>query len=176
MTETKEQGYVGLVFLDAAMLRITESAMSGLDVTIGDEEHQGVRASLALPISDRDSYISLRSGATKGEEKEIGMIRDLSELEESAQRLIRRELNKRYFMHVIDKLVSVTEKFGFIYFVAETSKGRREFAMRYEYHRVQEYSEHGRVILDTDDNRYIIPDLRELSPTEYKAFTRYIYW
>ena len=48
--------------------------------------------------------------------------------------------------------------------------------MRYEYNRVQDYGEFGRVILDTDDNRYIIPDLRLLSPDEYKAFTRYVYW
>ncbi len=68
------------------------------------------------------------------------------------------------------------EQFGFIYFVADTDKGRLEFAIRYEYDRVQEYGEHGRMLLDTDENRYVIPDLRALSADERKRFTRYIYW
>ncbi|HQE60685.1 MAG TPA: DUF1854 domain-containing protein, partial [Candidatus Latescibacteria bacterium] len=92
------------------------------------------------------------------------------------QVLVRRELRKRYFLHVIYKILSLKEKFGFLYFEAETSKGLRKFAVRWEYNRVQEYSEFGRIIIDTDDNRYIIPDLRKLSPEEYKNFTRYIYW
>jgi len=173
---TDTGGYKGLVFLDAKQLVITESKLLGLNVTVGDEAYEGVRASLALPITDAEKYVSFRVGPTKGEEVEIGMIRDLSELDEDQQRLVRRELRKRYFLHVIHKMLSVKEKFGFIYIEAETSKGFRKFALRYEYNRVQEYSEFGRVILDTDENRYIIPDLRLLSDEEYKAFTRYIYW
>ena len=176
MTEQNEQGFAGLVFLDPADLEITESDMSGLNVKMNGETHEGVRASLALPISDRDSYVSLRIGATKGKERELGMIRNLNELDDATRRTVQRDLNKRYFLHEIGKLISVTEKFGFIYFEAETSKGKLKFAMRYEYNQVQEYGEHGRVILDTDENRYIIPDLRELSSSEYKMFTRYIYW
>jgi len=176
--ESPKEGstYKGLVFLDPKTLVMTESPLAGINITIGDATYEEVRASLALPISDPEKYISLRIGATKGEEQEIGMIRDLAELDEGQKQLIRRELRKRYFMHVIYKLISVKEKFGFLYFEAETSKGLQKFAVRYEYNRVQEYSEFGRVILDTDDNRYIIPDLRKLDPDEYKMFTRYIYW
>lgn len=169
-------GYQGIVFLEPDQVSISESPLAGLSVTVGDETHDGVRASLALPITDAERYISLRVGATKGEETEIGIIRDLSELSPDCQRLIRRELKKRYFLHVIHKLVSLKEKFGFLYFEAETSKGFRKFAVRYEGNRVQEYSEFGRIILDTDENRYIVPDLRLLSPEEHKMFTRYIYW
>jgi len=174
--QSEQAGYKGLVFLDPKTLVMTESAMAGIDITIGDTIYHGARASLALPIADPEKYISLRYGATKGEEQEIGMIRDFNELDDEQKRLIRRELRKRYFMHVIHKLISLKEKFGFLYFEAQTSKGLRKFAVRFEYSRVQEYSEFGRVVLDTDDNRYIIPDLRKLSPEEYKMFTRYIYW
>ena len=172
----QQAGYRGLVFLDPKDLIMAESDMSGIDITIGETTYHGVRASLALPIAEPEKYISLRVGATKGEEQEIGMIRDFTELSHDQKRLIRRELRKRYFLHFIHKLISVKEKFGFLYFEAETNKGLRKFAVRYEYNRVQDYSEFGRVILDTDDNRYVIPDLRKLSPEEYKMFTRYIYW
>lgn len=173
---TKPEGFRDLVFLDPTTIKIEESTYAGLNITIDEKQYEGVRASLALPITDSEHYVSLRVGATKGEEVEIGMIRNLSDLSEQCQKLIRRELKKRYFLHVIHKITEVKEKFGFIYFDTETNKGLRKFAMRYEYNRVQEYGEFGRVILDTDDNRYIIPDLRLLSPEEYKAFTRYIYW
>lgn len=173
---TKPEGFRDLVFIDPTTIKIEESTFAGLEITIEGEKYEGVRASLALPITDPEHYVSLRVGATKGEEIEIGMIRNLSELSEECQKLIRRELKKRYFLHVIHKIIEVKEKFGFIYFDTETNKGMRKFAMRYEYNRVQDYGEFGRVILDTDDNRYIIPDLRLLLPDEYKAFTRYVYW
>lgn len=171
-----DTGYKGLIFLDPKALSITASDLAGINVEINGEKYEEVRASLALPITEPDRYVSLRIGATKGEESEIGMIRDLNEMSAENQRLIRRELKKRYFLHVIHKIISLKEKFGFLYFEAETSKGLRKFAIRWEYNRVQEYSEFGRIIIDTDDNRYIITDLRKLSPEEYKNFTRYIYW
>jgi hypothetical protein len=171
-----DNAYKGLIFLDAKNISIKESDLAGLNVTLGDETYEEVRASLALPISEPERYVSLRIGATKGEEREIGMIRDVNELSAGSQALIMRELRKRYFLHIIHKIISLKEKFGFLYFEAETSKGLRKFAIRWEYNRVQEYSEFGRIIMDTDDNRYIIPDLRNLSPEEYKSFTRYIYW
>lgn len=173
---TEQDGYRGLVFLDPKDLVMAESQMSGIDITVGDEVYQGVRASLALPITEPDKYISLRYGATKGEEQELGMVRDFNDLSDEQKQLIRRELRKRYFIHIIYKIISLKEQFGFLYFEAETSKGLRKFAVRFEYNRVQDYSEFGRVVLDTDDNRYVIPDLRKLSPEEYKMFTRYIYW
>jgi ATP-binding cassette, subfamily B, bacterial len=175
-TAPEQTGFRGITFLDPKDIVVEESQLSGLIVTVDGQTYDGVRASLALPITDSGKYVSLRLGTTKGEEIEIGMIRDTKDLDEQQQRLIRRELKKRYFIHVIDKLHSVKEKFGFIYYDADTDKGRRKFAMRYEYSRVQEYSEFGRVILDTDDNRYIIPDMRLLSADEHKAFTRYVYW
>ena len=168
--------YGGIDFLDTQSIAIEESQLSGLDIAVGEQRYQGVRASLAQPITDPEHNVSLRVGATKGEETEIGMIRDLGELSGEQRQLVERELSKRYFLHVVHKIVSVKEKYGFLYFEAETSKGYRKFAVRYEYNRVQEYSEHGRVVLDTDDNRYIIPDLRLLRSEERKAFTRYIYW
>ena len=171
-----EQGFAGITFLDPADLIIEESDMAGLDVTLDGTTHKGVRATMALPITGDGAYISLRVGETKGEERELGVIRHESELNDVQRRLVHRELNKRYFLHVIHKLVSVKEKFGFIYFVADTDKGRLDFAIRYEYNRVQEYGEHGRMLLDTDDNRYVIPDLEALTPDERKRFTRYIYW
>jgi hypothetical protein len=173
-------GFEGLVFLDPAELTIHESLRAGLDIRVGDKEFRGVNASLAMPITDQDGYVSLMRGESKDKEKsdsaEIGVIRDLKELAEDQAALVRRELSKRYFIHYISKIRSVKEKFGFIYIESETSKGRRDFAVRHEYNRVQEYGLHGRVILDTDDNRYVIPDMRDLSPSERKSFTRYFYW
>ena len=32
------------------------------------------------------------------------------------------------------------------------------------------------MLLDTDEDRYLIPDVRELSPRDRQMFQRYIYW
>ncbi|HQE61167.1 MAG TPA: DUF1854 domain-containing protein, partial [Candidatus Latescibacteria bacterium] len=95
-----ESGYKGLVFLDPKDITIHESELAGMNVTVGGETFEEVRASLALPITEPDRYVSLRIGASKGEEQEIGMIRDVNELSPENQALVRRELRKRYFLHV----------------------------------------------------------------------------
>ena len=48
--------------------------------------------------------------------------------------------------------------------------------MRASQDRATEYGARGRVLIDLDDNRYLIPDLEELTAGEQVLFQRYIYW
>ena len=38
------------------------------------------------------------------------------------------------------------------------------------------YDARGKVLIDVNDNRYLIPDVNALSPREQGEFRRYIYW
>lgn len=51
-----------------------------------------------------------------------------------------------------------------------------EFMMRWQHDCAHDYGHRGKMLLDTDDNRYLIPDVSELPLNEQKLFQRYIYW
>ncbi len=40
----------------------------------------------------------------------------------------------------------------------------------------QDYGSHGKLLLDTDENRYPIPDVSALPDRDRRLFERFIYW
>ena len=59
---------------------------------------------------------------------------------------------------------------------AHTDHGLRQFTMRWSQSHVQDFGERGKVLLDLDDNRYLVPDVEALPPRERDLFQRYVYW
>jgi len=39
-----------------------------------------------------------------------------------------------------------------------------------------DYGQRGKVLIDVNDNRYLIPDVEAMPPKERTDFTRFIYW
>jgi ATP-binding cassette, subfamily B, bacterial len=48
--------------------------------------------------------------------------------------------------------------------------------MRWSQSHVQDFGERGKVLLDLDDNRFLVPDVETLPPRERDLFQRYVYW
>jgi hypothetical protein len=48
--------------------------------------------------------------------------------------------------------------------------------MRWSQAQVQDFGETGKVLLDLDDNRFLVPDVEALPPKEQDLFLRYVYW
>jgi hypothetical protein len=48
--------------------------------------------------------------------------------------------------------------------------------MRWQTDRAQDYGEHGKVLIDAFENRYLIPNVSKLSKAEVNIFTRFVYW
>jgi hypothetical protein len=48
--------------------------------------------------------------------------------------------------------------------------------MRNSHSQAQEYGENGKLLLDVDDNRYLIPDVDALPRRQHLLFRRYVYW
>ena len=63
-----------------------------------------------------------------------------------------------------------------LFFDAQTQRGREAFIVPWRHDRAEEYDEHGKVLLDARDNRYIIPNVFDLPERDRMELTRYIYW
>ncbi len=150
---------------------------NALHLTVINERiYHGVFALRCLPVRCRDQYISLRFVDTENREQEIGMIRDLADWPESAQKLIQDSLLRRYFVHTIRRIRSIKQFSGFLSFDVETDLGPRDFILRYTGSAATDYGKSGRILVDVEANRYVLPDLNELPASERQLFERYIYW
>jgi hypothetical protein len=48
--------------------------------------------------------------------------------------------------------------------------------MPWRHDRAFDYGRRGKVLIDLENNRYLIPDLEKLPPRQRNEFQRYIYW
>ena len=111
-----------------------------------------------FPVSRIDEYITLLN--TDG--IEVSVIRKLSDINTESKEIIEYSLNDYYLVPHITRIISITEKNGKIHWTVETDRGYKEFDVRNRNHDVRVYSD-GRVrVRDSDDNRYIISDYRQL--------------
>jgi len=148
-----------------------------LHVTVQNERiYGGVYALRCMPIHFPAGFISLRHLDSGGREVEIGVVRYLGRWPEEAQALIRDALRRRYLVHTVLAIDGITQRGNFLNIEAQTDLGPVRFAVRAQPDRAQDFGARGKMLLDTDDNRYFVPDVSALSASEQRLFRRYIYW
>lgn len=171
--------FTGIRILTPDNCKIFTGVFSLLHAYVESDEvglYRGIYAVMAFPVSSPDRYISLRYMDTEGLEHEIGVIVDPKVFPKDAQALIKESLARHYFENQIVRIYEVEWEYGLLFFDVETAQGRKWFQMRWQVDRAQDYGEHSKVLLDVFDNRFIIPDLRELPRQDRERLTRYIYW
>jgi hypothetical protein len=163
-------------FLTADTCHIHLGTHDALHVTVKNERiYGGVYAAHAFPVAHPDEYISLIH--TGGEEEmEIGVIRDLNDFPPEAAALVRQALARRYFVHTVTRIRRVGWKYGFVSLEVETDKGPADILVPWRHDRAFDYGRRGKVLIDVEENRYLIPDIEALPPRERNEFQRYIYW
>ncbi|MBE3577646.1 MAG: DUF1854 domain-containing protein [Limnochordales bacterium] len=148
-----------LNLLDPRVSEFYRDTAAGLSLRVGHEEWKGVRVALAFPLTMRDRYIVVKDR----DGKEIGIVKDLAELGEESQRVVREELAKAYFIPKITRINSIEEQFGITTWKVETDRGPRVFEVR-ERRDVRFIGPDHLIIKDVDGNRYEIVNLRQLDP------------
>jgi ATP-binding cassette subfamily B protein len=168
-------------YLDPKQIHIYSMDEGGMQVSIRDQEdtasYQHVRAYRCFPVSRPSEFIALWTGDSALEHNEIGMIRRLKELAPSSRLAVEHELSKRYFIHYIQRIKTITDELGFLQWDVITDKGDMEFlTKRWERNTVTEGGRNGRIILDVDNNRYEIENLDALDEASRAMYTRHIFW
>ena len=115
----------------------------------------------ALPISDPWRYLLVYD--TDG--NEVGIIVDIAELDDASQGVVREELERRYHMPKILRVLKVErlQKTGHTRWQVETDEGLKEFVVPGSEHIFT--SRYPRIFLvDEAGNRYEIPNFERLDP------------
>jgi len=164
-------------YLTPENTKIEEGEFDTLNVFLKNGmSYKGVFAVSCFPIKEPTKFISLFYQTPTGEIEEIGIIKDILDFPEDERILILEILNKHYFGYIIKKIIDIKWKFGFLLFDVETDKGKRQFYLRWQRSSAIDYKEKGKILIDVFEDRYIIPNIEELTPVERNIFTKYIYW
>jgi hypothetical protein len=109
-----------------------------------------------------------------GEEVEIGIIEDPSRLDSESQKILREELDKRYFTPIIQKVHRVKERFGIHDWEVETSRGRITFSVQGLHQNVRHFPPARLLVTDVRGNRYDIPDYHRLDSHSFNQIQRHL--
>ncbi len=123
-----------------------------------DRSWSKIAVARAFPLSDPDHYLGFLDGGGK----DIGMLHDPDELDHESRQVIEEELEKRYFVPVIERVINVREEFGTVYWTVETDRGEKEIVVRNLRDNLQELSPTRVIVTDADGNRFEFPDTTKL--------------
>lgn len=163
--------------LTPEIAKIHLGSRGALHVTVKEERiYGGVYAVYLFPVRHPGRFISLRHHTSKGEDVEVGIIADLTAWPQKDRGLVEESLRRHYFIHTITRINEIAWRYGFVWMDVLTDKGPAQFMMRWQHDRAVDYGRGGKILLDVDDNRYLVPDVDALSEHERNEFVRYIYW
>ena len=162
---------------DNAKFYRSGGGLVSLDLSYDDEKVTYERITLvrAFPISNPDEYISVRDpGNARGGGEELGMIRNIKLFDSETVSILTEELDRRYFTPEISKIMSVKDKFGYLYFDAVTSAGKVSFTMTNPYSNFRRLENGSVLISDIDGNCFKIADPDKLDRGSYKKIEVYL--
>ncbi len=130
----------------------------------------------AFPATQPDRYLSLRRWKDHGEDEEVGMISNISEWSGGQQTILNALMKRRYLLRKIQSVTQVKLRLGFLEFDVVTDLGQEVFSMRWTQSQAIDFGERGKLIMDTEENRYVVADIEALSPPDRERFLQYVYW
>lgn len=129
-----------------------------------------------FPSKYPEGYLSVRSWGENGEEYECGMIRSLEGWSAESAELVRELLSRRYLMRRIVRVRKNQLESGYLNLEVQTDQGPEKFTMRWTQGQALDYSENGKLLIDTRENRYVVEDIDRLPSEDRERFLQYIYW
>ncbi len=144
--------------------------------TDGESSYAAVFCIRTLPARYPNHYISIRSWDEKGDEIELGMIADPAKLDDKDRAIVHASLDMHYLMRPISRVYTVDLSHGYLDMDVETDAGRETFTVRWTASQAIDFGDDGKLIIDTNDNRYLVRDVFKLPKPDREKFLQYIYW
>ena len=160
----------GFPALEAVLPKFGDDLESDADKTPVKQDLGRVFFHRCFPFETPDEYISVLNK----DGREYAMIRNLSEMPDEAQEIIRAELDRKYLCPTVTKIKSLKEKLGYSFWEVETDKGDMSFSMHDTYRNIARVGDGMLIISDVDGNRYRIDDVAALDRKSFKKIELYL--
>jgi hypothetical protein len=140
----------------------------------------GVRCAVfvvrTFPATHPDEYLAGRGWNDSGEEIELGMIESLADWPAESQEVVRTALKRRSLVRTIHAVHDVKLGHGYLDFDVETDVGRQKFTTRWTGSQAIDFGSDGKMLIDTEENRYVVPKVSGLPAPDREKFLHYVYW
>jgi hypothetical protein len=147
-----------LSLLDPEGVRVESGPANSLRLHLPDRCCLRAVAVWAFPFTDRRHWIAFRDG----DDKPIGMIRDVQELDRDSRTELLRALERRYFLPRIGKVHTAREEFGLLTVDADTDRGRITFTVNNPRENIHWIGQQRILFVDAEENRYEVADYGSL--------------
>ncbi|MCY3771117.1 MAG: DUF1854 domain-containing protein [Gemmatimonadetes bacterium] len=157
-------------FLDPAAIRLERRDNQPPTLSIAGDLFFNVKIRQAFPLSQESRYITFFDQ----EDEYLGVVSDPASCDEETGRIIRDEVEWRYFRPRITRVVEMEGRGGTSLFSVETDRGDVKIPMRDLREGMMELSPGRILITDEHGNRYEIHDLDQLDRRSRRLIRRLI--
>lgn len=158
-------------FLDPQKCTLSFNDNGFLIFTSEGECKGRVKLIRTYPYTLTDEYICIHDL----DDNELGIIRDLAELDNDSAENARKELNNRYYCPTISAVKSVKERMGNFYFETVIDNKPKSFTVRDITKNMRFAGDNTLLIFDMDGNRYVIPEFENIEEKSKRLLEPYLY-
>lgn len=167
MTDNK----LSITFLESDKCKFSFNQNGFLVLSVDGESKGRVKLIRSYPYSLTDEYICVHDI----EDNEIGIIRDLKELDRDSLDSAEKELQNRYYCPTITSVKAIKERMGHFYFDVVIDDRDKSFTVRDLTRNLRSANGNALLIFDVDGNRYIIPDQEKIEQKSRRLLEPYLY-
>jgi len=130
----------------------------------------------SFPLSADNTFIVVRVPEEEPDRsRELGVIIDCLELSEESRNAVEYELRSFYLVPTIQRIHSIREEFGFLYWSVDTDRGSKDFIMRDSIiGHVRQVGSGRWLIIDINQTRYEVHNFEQLDEHSQSLLTRYL--
>jgi len=168
----------GLIrWLDAGRHALAIGPHGRVQLLEGDRlEAAGVFVVATFPATHPEEYLSVRGWNDAGDEIELGMLRRLADWPEASRDVVRTALRRRSLVRRIERVHGATLAHGYLDLDVQTDVGRQAFTIRWTASQAVDFGAEGKMLIDTEENRWVVPRVDALPKPDRERFLQYVYW
>ena len=174
MEKIVDQMDLGIIDVREAKFYASDGGFPGLSYKGEDYKHVVLRR--IMPMQEPFNYISIADP----ENKEIGILKSVDELDDIQKQIVLAELDNRYYSPEIVEVVSVQDKLGYVYMELRLkNKQGREYtkscAVKDVSRNIRMLGDTSCIIFDVDGNRYIVSELSKIGKKSLRKLDAYLF-
>jgi hypothetical protein len=104
------------------------------------------------------------------------MIRALDGWSDADAAIVRKALSRRSLVRTISRVHGMQLAHGYLDLDVDTDAGRRKFTMRWTQSQAVDFGTDGKMLIDTEDNRWVVRRVADLPKPDHERFLQYVYW
>ncbi|MBD5115203.1 MAG: DUF1854 domain-containing protein [Ruminococcaceae bacterium] len=164
-----------LRILNVNELKFTRRDSGYLYLEYQGNTYEEISLTRLQPFFCLDTYISVAFRNDEEEWIEIGIIKDLKDMNEEQRQLCTDYLNFRYYIPIITKIYSIKDnRMGYLFVDAETTAGHKKIAVNDWWTNFRINNSGILTVTDSDGNKYQIPDLDRIDRSSYRKLELFV--